>query len=120
MTNTTGEEQFKDYTAKAGDVSRNLSLAGLALVWFFNNETLATPLTGSLKCAFFAFALSLATDFMQYFVGSLLWLKNINEQEAIKCKKTLFAIYGFIAFKLIFTLVGFSSLLLYLISKCYL
>lgn len=67
-------ETYYALSGKASDVSRQLSFAGIALIWIFKAEKggpLAVPDALLLPAALFAFALAL--DLAQYVYGSLVW-----------------------------------------------
>ncbi len=73
------EEEFQYYTQKAGDIGRQLGLAGLAVVWLFHfavaDET-GSPAIGlneSFKTPVILFIASLGLDALQYLLGALLW-----------------------------------------------
>jgi hypothetical protein len=64
-------EKKNGYTKSASELSRSLCFAGLAVVWIFrvpNGEYSAIP--GPLMWCAFGFALALALDLLQYFVGA--------------------------------------------------
>jgi hypothetical protein len=67
----------KDYyalSAKAGDVARQLALAGIAVVWLFKVDSGGVvTLPKVLVLPTFAFAISLAMDLMHYLVATVTW-----------------------------------------------
>ena len=76
----TVEDQVIFYTQKAGDVSRQLGVAGLALVWLFHtanvpfgSSVIGTALEQDLRLPTIYIVVSLALDGVQYFIGSALW-----------------------------------------------
>ena len=68
-------EDYYFFSGKVSDVSRQLALAGIALIWIFKtgeiNKNLAIP--SHLIYAAFCFALSLAADLLQYIVAAAIW-----------------------------------------------
>ncbi len=67
-------DTYYTLSGKASDVSRQLSFAGIALVWIFKAEKggpLAVPEPLLLPAALFVLALAL--DLLQYVYGSLAW-----------------------------------------------
>jgi len=79
-------DQYRDdYNAisgKASDVARQISLAGIAIIWAFKAEGVdGTELTTSAKWAAGAFVVTIALDVLQYFLGSLIWWKFISGKE---------------------------------------
>lgn len=79
MTQETSENEFKYYTQKAGDIARQLSFAGVAIVWLFHiaisdpsgTTKLGIPL--QFQHPLLLFVLSLGLDAVQYLLGSILW-----------------------------------------------
>ena len=78
----TVEDNFAYYTTKSGDVARQLSLAGLALVWFTNAAIApatdlaikASPtLAPSLKFPAILMVVGLSIDTIQYVAGTAIW-----------------------------------------------
>ena len=82
----TVENQFSYYSGKAGDLSRQLGLAALALVWLFHglqphntldgNPATAIPravLSGEFKLPILLVVVSLSVDAVQYVLGTVLW-----------------------------------------------
>ena len=73
------EDEFKYYTQKAGDISRQLGFAGIAIIWLFHAAVtgdktvtqLAIPLEFFEPLKWLIWALSI--DAGQYLFGSLLW-----------------------------------------------
>lgn len=67
-------DAYEALSAKASDIVRQMSLAGVALVWIFKSGDSATPVleTQLLRAAFFIF-LALFCDFLQYLVGTITW-----------------------------------------------
>ncbi len=67
-------QNFEEYTGKASDVTRQLSFAGIALIWL-----LREPRAGQLVVpeeliyALALFTLSLSFDLMQYIAASIVW-----------------------------------------------
>lgn len=84
---------YEEFSAKASDIVRQISLAGVGLIWIFKSGTgsalsLNPPL---LKAALFIF-LSLLFDFLQYFVGAIIWFvyfRHKEKQETIEAVEFL-------------------------------
>ena len=73
---------YQDLSAKASDIVRQISLAGVGLIWIFKSGSgtsllLDPPL---LKAAFFIF-LSLLFDFLQYLLGTAIWFAYFRHKE---------------------------------------
>ena len=75
---------YETLSGKASDIVRQLSLAGIALVWLFRSETGAgaTPRLDPtlLKAAFFIFV-ALTCDFLQYLSGTIIWFIYFRYKE---------------------------------------
>lgn len=71
------EEARKCYyesSGKAGELTRQLAFAGIAVVWIFKNGPDGAPtIPNDLILAVAAFVLALALDFMHYVVKALIW-----------------------------------------------
>ncbi len=73
--------KLKDYrdtyyglSAKASDVSRQLSFAGIAFIWIFKSEKGGSlSISPDLLWPALLFAGALALDLMHYVLGSLIW-----------------------------------------------
>lgn len=115
MSNPTGREMFRKYTGKAGDINRQLGLAGIALIWLLHGRSINTPLKDSLMVAFWCIAISLTLDLAQYIVGSIMWGWNFKANDATTCNKTIGTSVGFIFVKLIIMFVGYAAILYFLI-----
>lgn len=81
---------YEALSAKASDIVRQISLAGVALIWIFKSGTdssisLERPL---LKAAFFIF-LALALDFLQYLSGTVIWFIYFRHKENAGVSKSV-------------------------------
>lgn len=70
-------EQYYTASTKAGDIARQLGLAGIALVWLFQRTEKNVPDSYSLPEELYAptlwIVISLALDLLQYVYKSILW-----------------------------------------------
>ena len=78
-------EAYESLSGKASEIVRQLSLAGVALIWVFKSGAsgTSTPLLldrGLLKAAVFIF-LALLFDFLQYLVGTTIWFRFYRYKE---------------------------------------
>lgn len=65
---------YQDYTEKASEIVRQLGFAGIALIWLFRDETAGDPvISAALLPAGLLIIAALASDLLQYVVGSLVW-----------------------------------------------
>jgi len=83
-------ESYYYNSAKASDISRNLGLAGLALIWAFRVTGDAKPtIPGDLRWAAVLLVVGLGLDFLQYILGTIVWggyqrikeLKDTSEED---------------------------------------
>lgn len=75
-------DAYQDLSSKASEIARQLSLAGVALVWLFksgqpDSPKLAVPLV---RAALFFF-LALVLDFIQYLSGTAIWHAYFSHME---------------------------------------
>lgn len=73
---------FYQFTGKVSDITRQLSLAGLAVVWVLklgNESAFQIPLVLLLPAL--AFLLALAFDLLQYVVGAITWRDYYRDLE---------------------------------------
>ena len=73
---------YETLSGKASDIVRQLSLAGIALIWLFRVGPDKTPVIdqGLSRAALFIF-LALFFDFLQYLVGTLIWFLYFRYKE---------------------------------------
>ena len=75
-------DAYQDLAAKASDIIRQLSLAGIALIWLFKSGDAKSPIleTPLLRAALFIF-LALLMDLTQYLVGTTTWFIYFRKKE---------------------------------------
>jgi len=68
------KKEYQDYSSKASDASRQLSFAGIAIIWIFKvpAQGMAQISNGLLK-PLGLFCASLAFDLFQYLLGYVIW-----------------------------------------------
>jgi hypothetical protein len=73
---------YETLSGKASDIVRQISLAGVGLIWVFKSGTgISLSLDPRLlKAAFFIF-LSLLLDFLQYLLGTTTWFVYYRHKE---------------------------------------
>lgn len=71
------------YTSKASDITRQLALGGLAIIWFFKDGKI---IDARLLIPLITLPLALMADLAQYVIGGYTWNGFFvrNEKEAIK------------------------------------
>ncbi len=68
------KKDFYEFSAKASDAARSAAFAGIALVWVFKLDAKPIPhLPRELLAPAGLFALGLASDLLQYVVGTGIW-----------------------------------------------
>jgi len=115
------EDQFTRYTGRAGEISRQLGLAGVAAIWAVftvlgrssdNSRPLALP--GGLKLALGLIVLSLAIDLCQYIIGSWVyyrkWRKG-HDEDKLKQHPKFVAVLVFMVLLKLTVMVGAYSVL---------
>jgi len=82
-------DAYETLSGKASDIVRQVSLAGVGLIWIFrsgaDSSLVLDPLL--LKAAFFIF-LSLLFDFLQYVLGTTIWFAYFQYKEKNGTKET--------------------------------
>jgi len=123
-----------EYTAKASEITRQLILGGLAIIWLFKvsidgTETLDRFLIVPLICL----SIALVADLLQYVLGGKIWKAFFLQEEAkanhnsdstkeldpdIKAPKKLSKpIYFFYWTKILLMLLSYLLLIVYLINE---
>lgn len=80
----TARGAYYDYSGKTSDIARQLSLAGIAVVWLFSvysDGTLQIPKT--LVTAVLFFISSLAFDLLQYLIATAFWGRHARQHEEV-------------------------------------
>ena len=75
-------EAYEALSAKASEIARQLSLAGIALIWLFKSGTSTNAVLdrGLLRAALFIF-LAITLDFLQYLAGTAIWFMYFRYKE---------------------------------------
>jgi hypothetical protein len=79
---------YYEYSGKASDVARQLSFAGIALVWVFKLDS--KPIPNIPEQLFFPAALltaALALDLLQYTISAMVWGSFARSQEKLRSSK---------------------------------
>jgi hypothetical protein len=81
---------YESLSGKASDIVRQISLAGVALVWVFRTTTSVSIPTISLdprllRAAVFIF-IALLFDFLQYLLGTIIWFVYFRYKENKRTK----------------------------------
>jgi len=83
---------------KAGDICRNLGLAGLALIWAFR---VATPdgvvIPQDMRWAGILLVAGLGFDFLQYVIGAIIWgIYQYLKEKQVSSENVVFGAPGWI------------------------
>ena len=73
---------YETLSGKASDIVRQLSLAGIAVIWLFKSGTEGAPVLDKplVRAALFIF-LALLLDLLQYLLGSAIWFLYFRHME---------------------------------------
>ncbi|MEZ2441704.1 hypothetical protein AB6805_08275 [Chitinophaga sp. RCC_12] len=78
------KETSKKYTEKASEITRQLTLAGIAIIWLFKNTGINQPILGKFLIFPLLFlSLGLIFDLLQYVVGGLTWICFFRKNEKV-------------------------------------
>lgn len=110
-------EQVKYYSEKAGDVVRQLSLAGIAIIWLVHGTRVekggtifGTPLGNDLKWPVILIVGGLFADAFHYAIGALLWSFQTHS-DTIDSHRCIQIVNGFVVVvKILLVLVGYVCL----------
>jgi len=119
----------RENTGKASDLTRQLCLAGIAIIWLFKNPSdnshLLNPI---LKYSLFILSLALLIDLLHYVTAGYIWLRFFRKEEAKlddktkdpdlkspKWKSNL--IYFFYYTKIILMLASYILICIYVLEK---
>ncbi|PKA99102.1 hypothetical protein B0O79_2802 [Flavobacteriaceae bacterium MAR_2009_75] len=79
-----------EYTAKASEIARQLNFAGIGIIWIVKTAFPDLKLSEfQLLMPLILISISLLSDFLQYFVGGMIWIAFYrNREEAGISKNT--------------------------------
>ena len=77
------KETYTNYTKQASEISRQLCLAGIAIIWIFKGTTIDNKyyLDPFLHYPLILFSLGLLLDLFQYIVGGYIWKSFFTIEE---------------------------------------
>lgn len=76
------KKEYQWYSGKASDIVRQLSFAGIAIIWIFKAQSQNLPtIPDALLLPLVLFCVSLASDLLQYLFGYLIWFSFFRFQE---------------------------------------
>src|SRR5438876_8729682 len=74
-------EAYETLSGRASDIVRQISLAGIGLIWIFKSGTTSLSIDPPLLKAVFFIFLSLLFDFLQYVLGTTIWFAYFRHKE---------------------------------------
>ena len=120
------KETFYTHTGKASDASRQLSFAGIAVIWVLGRATLQNIFpVHALTVAMLLFALSLMSDLFQYTISSIIWWFVFRYHEVKKTEgdpEVMVSFYWqvpgwtFWTLKIVFVLSGYLCVVAYVLK----
>jgi hypothetical protein len=120
------KSDYKKFSGKASDLTRQLCFAGIAAIWLFKSGTDLSPIIPTiLILSGICFITALAADLLQYVSASIIWsaFYRIKEKESTDPDEDIKAsswlnkpVYFFFYAKIILTMVGYILLVKHLIS----
>ncbi|MEC3876419.1 hypothetical protein [Chryseobacterium salviniae] len=121
------QQDYYTFTGKLSDISRQLSLAGIAIIWIFKTTVKdKIILDASLKYAATFIILSLAADLLQYTYQSITWSvfyytkkRNGNNDDDIIYSPEYLNYTSWILFsaKIILLIIAYILIIIFLNSK---
>jgi hypothetical protein len=120
---------YENLSAKASDISRNLSFAGIAIVWIFRQEVNGKiNISTCLKFGLLFFVFSLLFDISQYLYGSILWkwfyfkhennLDNLEEDPEVFGKASYNYLTNFMYYsKILLLMVGYIFIIIFFMKN---
>lgn len=80
-------EKSNEYTAKASEIVRQLSLAGVAIIWLFKSSSQESDNSGQplidryLIIPLISLSIALLVDLVQYIIGGQIWINFFRGKE---------------------------------------
>ena len=121
------KKTYEDFSGKASNVVRQLSFAGIAVIWIFkvqSNGLLKIP--DKLLVPLGLFCISLAIDLLQYILGYIVWYayykyqenKVVSETQEIKHHALLpFPLHLCMIAKVFIAVVAYYKLIVFIINS---
>ncbi len=120
-------QAYQEFSGKTSDVNRQLSFAGIAVIWVFGGNAGAHPvLVAGFVLPAIAFVASLALDLLQYLIASVMWkvFHRIHEKKGSRPNEELKAptwlshvLEVFFYLKVVFVIAGYVIILARLSSR---
>ena len=71
---------YYQFSGKASDINRQLGFAGVAIIWIFKNDSTTHMFPSDLLLPLLLLLASLAADFLQYVLASMIWRYFFNKE----------------------------------------
>src|SRR5258708_6446729 len=112
------QDEFAYSTARAGEITRQLGLAGLAAVWLFHASVPQLAIPERFRCAVILIIVALFIDGIQYLVGTVMWgglvLTKGNltgDEPAANHKGIVWVLVVFVIVKILLMILAYAFLL---------
>lgn len=120
-------EDYYWFSGKTSDVTRQLSFAGIAIIWIFKTmDATVILLPKEFILPLFWFVISLASDLLQYVSSTIIWgvlhrhieIKKIPEDENFEVNQYLnWPSIGFFWVKVLSVCIGYLLIIIYLFEN---
>lgn len=118
-------ESFDTFFNKAGELSRQLAFAGIAIIWIFKtDEHTGIKIPGDLYTPLSLFCVGLLADLFQHLYGAVAWgivlkiCNKIHDNHQVKVSSVInIPTWFFFIFKVVSILLGHYCLLFFLLEK---
>jgi hypothetical protein len=117
---------FYEFSGKLSDITRQLSFAGIAVIWLFKKDVSGVPTPPKdLVLPLILLVLTLSADYLQYLLGSLIWRYVYRSKEKagiaedVETEHSIWAeapIYAAFLLKIVLLILAYISILHYLIG----
>lgn len=118
------KKEYQWYSGKASDIVRQLSFAGIAIIWIFKAQSQNLPtIPDALLLPLVLFCVSLASDLLQYLFGYLIWflffrfqeINGVNENEEIEHSSFWpLPLHFFMLIKVLAVIVAYYNLIVFI------
>lgn len=121
-------DEFKRYSGKTSDVARQLSFAGIAIIWIFKTgDGIQAKIPNDLILPLGFLCMALASDLLQYLLGTIIWdrFHRYHELRAAKDKDIKASpwlrrpIDFFFWFKIIFVIIAYTIIIRYVYTMLF-
>lgn len=121
------KEEYYYFSGKISEINRQLSLAGIAVIWiFYNSDKVCQTEIKDLVLAGIFIISSLSLDFLQYLYGTIAWgICHRKKEKEIKDPEKQFRVSRYINWptntffysKLACTFISYKIIIIFLVNK---